>query len=186
MALDVHDEHEACMWHAKEAHDHIAHDTTSENAFMGGEQLLMALNMLHMWYNWLWQLGVGHALQLNTDCINAAAVMCRHAREVQAKQNSKSVQQRASEAKKYGYEGMPRVAMPWRIAGQYLRLLKVLRPLLQQPKASRQLGSLQHPLLSAALIAQQQSAAMQRRNRGPGVGLAAVAAAVAEFQGLAL
>lgn len=81
---------------------------------------------------------------------------------------------------------MPRVAMPWRVAGQYLRLLKVLRPLLQQPRASRQLGSLQHPFLSAALIAQQQSAAMQRRQRGPAAGLAGDAAATAELQGLAL
>jgi hypothetical protein len=76
--------------------------------------------------------------------------------------------------------------MPWRVAGQYLRLLKVLRPLLQQPCASRQLGSLQHPFLSAALIAQQQSAAVQRRNRGPAGGLAGDAAATAELQGLAL
>jgi hypothetical protein len=104
----------------------------------------------------------------------------------QAAEISKSPQQRAADAQKYGTSSPPRVAMPWRVAGQYLRLLKVLRPLLQQPRASRQLGSLQHPFLSAALIAQQESAAMQRRNRGPGGGLAADAAAVAEMQGLAL
>lgn len=78
------------------------------------------------------------------------------------------------------------MAMPWRVAGQYLRLLKVLRPLLQQPRTSRQLGSLQHPLLSAALIAQQQSAAVQRRSRGPGAGLAGDTAELAGMQGLAL
>lgn len=103
----------------------------------------------------------------------------------QAAEISKSAQQRAADVQKFGPD-RPRVAMPWRVAGQYLRLLKVLRPLLQQPRASRQLGSLQHPFLSAALIAQQQSAAVQRRKRGPAGGLAGDAAAVAEMQGLAL
>lgn len=83
----------------------------------------------------------------------------------------------------------PRVAMPWRVAGQYLRLLKVLRPLLQAPHAARELGSLQHPFLSAAMMAQQQSAAVQRRARGAAGALqagTANAAAVHELQGLVL
>jgi hypothetical protein len=116
----------------------------------------------------------------------AVVCMCRRARMKQATEISKSPQQHAADVLKYGARTPPRVAMPWRVAGQYLRLLKVLRPVLQQPRASRQLGSLQHPFLSAALVAQQQSAAVQRRNRGPGGGLAGDAAAVAQMQGLAL
>jgi hypothetical protein len=68
-----------------------------------------------------------------------------------------------------------------------LRLLKVLRPLLQQQHAMLQLGSLQHPLLAQAQMAQQSSASALRRNRAPGVPLyGADGTPAAQLQGLAL
>lgn len=111
--------------------------------------------------------------------------ICRRAREKQRRLADQTPEEREAKKRLYGYEQKPRCGMAWRIAGQYLRLLKVLRPQLQQQQPSRQLGSIQHPLLAQAHMAQQLSAAALRRNRGPAAPRAADDAR-AELQGLAL
>jgi hypothetical protein len=88
--------------------------------------------------------------------------------------------------------------MAWRIAGQHLRMLKVVRPLLQQQALMRQqlqqgrrlqLGSMQHPFLASYAAAagkqQQQQQGGRRGQAGAGVGDGGVAAA-GQLQGLTL
>jgi hypothetical protein len=104
-------------------------------------------------------------------------------------------EQRQATNKQYGFDDVPRVAMVWRIAGQHLRTLKVLRPLLQQQAVMRQqlqlgrrlqIGSMQHPYLASYVAAarkqkggrQRDGAAAEEREDG--------AAAAGHMQGLHL
>lgn len=69
--------------------------------------------------------------------------------------------------------------MAWRIAGQHLRMLKVVRPLLQQQALMRQnlqqgrrlqLGSMQHPYLAAYVAAAGKQQGGRRGGAGGGSG----------------
>lgn len=126
---------------------------------------------------------------LNHVCCTAH----RHAREQQARQRA-LLPDPAKD--RYGTKG-PSVAMAWRVGGQYLRLLKVVRPILVQQALQLQrvrqlqqqvangpgcyagllgrrleLGSMQHPFHAEYLAAAQQGqrgSSWQHRGSGAAV-----------------
>jgi D-alanyl-D-alanine dipeptidase len=119
---------------------------------------------------------------------------CRVAREKQQQLLAMTPEQRQATNKRYGYADVPRVAMVWRIAGQHLRTLKVLRPLLQQQAVMQQqlqqgrrlqIGSMQHPYLASYVAAAGKQKGGRQRD-GAAAEEGDGAAAAGQMQGLHL
>lgn len=115
-----------------------------------------------------------------------ALACCRRAREKQARLRRDLAHLPADQREQLiaarGYKDMPRVAMAWRIAGQFLRLLKVTRAVTRdqavqhglggqrQRGSTLQFGSLQHPLMAELQAARQPPGGGYSRLRWAGGG----------------